>query len=208
MDDLKTFIKQIPGFTRYYLGSMLLMALLTTYKALSPYTLLLDFEKVFYSCHLWRLITCFTFAGTFGFPFVMKMFIAHFSVRDLEEEYKEKEYAEFTLLVVFCGLAGMVLSFLYGSHMLLVDPFLTSLLYIKCMKNPEQVVRFWGIPVKSAHFPWAFMLFHMLMGADPVIDLIGIGAGHSYIFCKEVLPRSHGYRPLQVPMWLKNLIQR
>jgi len=52
------------------------------------------------------------------------------------------------------------------------------------------------------------MGFHMLMGGDPIIDLIGIGAGHAYIFCKEVLPRSHGYRFLQTPMWLKNLIQR
>jgi Derlin-2/3 len=102
----------------------------------------------------------------------------------------------------------MALSFVYGSHMVLVDPFLTALLYIKCQKNPEQVVRFWGIPIKSAHFPWAFMAFHMLMGGDPIIDLIGIAAGHAYIFAREVLPRSHGYRPLDTPRWLKNFIQR
>ena len=206
MDDLKAFINQIPGFTRYFMFGLLITALGTTYKLLNPYHLILDFEKVFYSAHIWRLFTAFIFAGGLGFPFVMKMFMVHFAVRDLEEEYKERQYADFTLLISFVMLMNMLLSFIYGSHMVLLDPFIMALLYIKCQKNPDQVVRFWGIPIKSAHFPWAFMVFHMLMGSDPIIDLIGIGSGHAYIFGKEVLPRTHGYKWLETPNWLKRLI--
>jgi len=40
------------------------------------------------------------------------------------------------------------------------------------------------------------LLLGVLQGGDPIPDLIGIAAGHTYIYVRMVLPTSHGYRLL------------
>ena len=39
----------IPPVSRYYIGLVFLLSFATTYQMLSPYSLILDFDKVFYS---------------------------------------------------------------------------------------------------------------------------------------------------------------
>jgi hypothetical protein len=41
------------------------------------------------------------------------------------------------------------------------------------------------------------MALGVLQGGDLMQDLIGIAAGHTYIYIKTVLPTSHGYRVLE-----------
>jgi hypothetical protein len=45
--------------------------------------------------------------------------------------------------------------------------------------------------------PWLLIAFSMVQGGDPIKDLIGVAAGHTYIYIKTVLPGSHGYRILE-----------
>ena len=48
----------------------------------------------------------------------------------------------------------------------------------------------------------------VLTGGDPFKDLIGIAAGHTYVFLKMTLPVSHGYDVLKTPKFLENWINR
>jgi hypothetical protein len=41
--------------------------------------------------------------------------------------------------------------------------------------------------------------FHLLTGGSPWADLVGVAAGHSYIYLKMVLPESYNYDLLKTP---------
>jgi Derlin-2/3 len=67
-------------------------------------------------------------------------------------------------------------------------------------------VSIWGFPVSSGNLPWALLALSILTGGDPFHDLIGIAAGHTYIYLKMVLPVSHGYDWLKTPKFLENIV--
>ena len=46
----------------------------------------------------------------------------------------------------------------------------------------------------------------ILTGGSPFDDLIGIAAGHTYIFLKMTLPVSHGYDLLKTPNWMTRIV--
>ena len=48
MEGIKELIMQIPPITRYYTGITFFFSFCMTYKIISPYSLILDFESVFY----------------------------------------------------------------------------------------------------------------------------------------------------------------
>ena len=66
-------------------------------------------------------------------------------------------------------------------------------MYVWAKHEPDLQVALYGIPFKSEHFPWVYCAFNLITGGDVISCLIGIAAGHTYIFFKIILPRSHGY---------------
>jgi len=52
------------------------------------------------------------------------------------------------------------------------------------------------------------MLYHVLTGGNPFSDLIGVAAGHTYIYLKMVLPESHGYDLLKTPKWVELMVDK
>ena len=71
------------------------------------------------------------------------------------------------------------------------------------------MVNLWGCPVKASNLPWVLIALSLLTGGDIFKDLIGIAAGHTYIYLKLILPLSHGYNLLKTPRifetWIKRL---
>ena len=61
-------------------------------------------------------------------------------------------------------------------------------MYVWCKLEPDNTIMLWGFPVKSSNLPWVLTGLSVLMGGDPFKDLIGIAAGHTYIYLKLVLP--------------------
>ena len=66
----------------------------------------------------------------------------------------------------------------------------------------------WGFPVTSCHLPWVLMGFHLFTGGDPFTDLIGVAAGHMYIYLKTILPDSHGYDLVKTPGFMHALVAK
>ena len=48
MEDIKEAIMKIPPVSRYFIGLVFLQSFVVTYSIISPMTLILDFEYVFY----------------------------------------------------------------------------------------------------------------------------------------------------------------
>ena len=87
--------------------------------------------------------------------------------------------------------------------MVLMTAFKFSMLYVWCKNEPDRQVSLWGFPVTTGNLPWVLVAFSVLTGGDPFNDLIGIAAGHTYVYLKTVLPTSHGYDLLKTPKWVE-----
>lgn len=84
-----------------------------------------------------------------------------------------------------------------------MNAFKFSVLYVWCKNDPDKIVSIWGFPVTSGNLPWALLGLSILTGGSPMNDLIGIAAGHTYIFLKVSLPNSHGYDLLKTPKFIQ-----
>lgn len=140
-----------------------------------------------------------------GFLFTMMLLFNFFKA--CEELYKEK-YPEYLLMIVFNAFMVFVYSWVYGDYMILMSSFVFSVLYVYCKNEPDRQVSIWGFVVQSGNLPWALLGLSILTGGSPFGDLIGIAAGHTYIFLKVTLPASHGYDVLRTPKLLEDYVNR
>jgi Derlin-2/3 len=140
------FIKQVPPLTRYMVGGTFLISLLCTYKILNPYHVVLVYEDVFKRLQLWRLITTFLFAGTFGPSFLFAILMLYFTCQQVDEYFKTKP-AELLTLLFFNALCVMIFSALYGNSIVLHGSFVFSLIYTMCKLTPDMMMSIWGFPV-------------------------------------------------------------
>lgn len=80
-------------------------------------------------------------------------------------------------------------------------------MYVWCKLVPDATILLYFWPVQSKNLPWVLLAFSIITGGDPFTDLIGIAAGHSYIWLKHVIPQSHGYNFLATPRWAHDLVK-
>lgn len=56
-----------------------------------------------------------------------------------------------------------------------------------------------GFSFEGLYLPWALMAFTVLIGGNPMMDFMGVIAGHLYYFLLEVLPTTKGWNLIQTP---------
>ena len=72
--------------------------------------------------------------------------------------------------------------------------------YIFCRKNPNQQFSvLFILKLKAVHFPWFYLFFRLITGHGLTNLLIGLVAGHAYIYLKEILPLSSQKHYLETP---------
>lgn len=91
----------------------------------------------------------------------------------------------------------------YGGYLLLYQSFAFALTYVFCRKNPDQEFKVMFIlKLKAIQFPWFYLLFRLMIGHSILNLVIGLIAGHLYIYLKEVLPVTHRKQYLNTPRLL------
>lgn len=207
MSDIKAMFNSIPPFTRYYMSTVFIISFGMTYGLINPYYLLLDFESVFKKLQVWRFLSSFLFMGKFSQNFLFSLVMAYFTLTRIEDYFKNK-MADFATLVLFNMFAVTFYACIYGDYMVLTNPFIFAMSYVWCKLEPDAMVSIWGFPVQASYLPWVLIGLSLLTGGDPFKDLIGVAAGHTYIYLKLILPQSHGYNLLRTPKLIENLIKR
>jgi hypothetical protein len=98
--------------------------------------------------------------------------------------------ADFATLVLFNMFAVTFYASIYGDYMVLTNPFIFAMSYVWCKLEPDAMVILWNYPVpfKASYLPWVLIGFSLISGGDPFNDLIGVAAGHTYIYLKLILP--------------------
>ena len=207
MDDFKAYIKKVKPVSRYYIGLVLLLSFCMTYKIVSPYDVMLDWTKVREKYQVWRILTSFFFAGGFSMSFIFTMLMIYWGINSIET-YFDKRQADLATLLLFNALVTLFFAWLADDSYVMQDKFIFSLIYVWSKLVPDQPTSIWGFQFKSVNLPWVLMLYHLLTGHNPFSDLIGVAAGHTYIYLKMVLPESHGYDLIKTPKFMERFVDK
>jgi Derlin-2/3 len=81
------------------------------------------------------------------------------------------------------------------------------MVYVWGRRNSAVNMSFLGLFNFSApYLPWVLLAFSWVLGSSPLVDLLGIGAGHVYYFLSDVYPLMTGRRPLATPALVRALV--
>jgi len=208
MVSIEEWYKQMPIITRSYLTLAFLTTACCALEIISPFSVYFNARLIFRKLQVWRLFTNFFFFGHMGLDFLFHMFFLARYCRLLEEGSFRGRTADFFYMLVFGGtlltcIAPFVNIQFLGSSLTFM------MVYVWGRRNMYVNMSFLGLFNFTAPFlPWVLLLFSVMLGSSPVVDLLGIGAGHVYFFLTDVYPQISGRRLLKTPSILLALFPR
>eukprot|EP01006_Ploeotia_vitrea_P025216 TRINITY_DN58066_c0_g1_i1.p1 TRINITY_DN58066_c0_g1~~TRINITY_DN58066_c0_g1_i1.p1 ORF type:complete len:235 (+),score=92.24 TRINITY_DN58066_c0_g1_i1:48-752(+) len=206
----ETWFKTMPVVTKTYFCLAFGSTLLCTFGVISPMHLYLDFELVWKKFEIWRLFTCFIFFGKFSLPFLFSMLILTRYSTMLENGYflGNKGTAEMVFMMMFAGFVQWIVAYFWAGLYFLSSAMMFTIIYVWSRKDPYMAVSFWGFAFKAWHFPFVLTVFSMLLGASPVLNIVGIAVGHLYHYLRDIVPTYYpGWDLLQCPQFMYNLFE-
>ena len=126
----------------------------------------------------------------------------------LEQHTFAGRIADFVWMVMLCVLVLVPIPALVPSIQIpFFGPSLVfTLLYLWLRENPNANTSIMGmITMKAFYLPWGMLGMGLVMGQDPVPDLLGIVAGHLYYFLAVLHPRAGGARLIRTPDWVRGM---
>lgn len=202
--DLNDWYNSLPKVFRIVLTGLVLGPLLLRFGLLNASLFIADYEKVYKSFHLWRLITPCFLAGV-SFKWAIKLYIFYSYGKLLSETTFTGRPADeafmYFILILSCNCIGWFMGEVVYYFM-----FTNSVIYVWASCNPEVVANFYfGIKVKGAYLPWALAAWEFVIDGSP-IGFFGIVVGHIYFFLKYKWPVDFGGRDfLETPQFFKKM---
>ena len=123
----------------------------------------------------------------------------------LEEKFGRDTHGTADMLTML--LLGIVSIWLLAYFVLPASYFYGPSLVFMCIyvwsrSDPFAEVVFYGFSFKQWHTPFLFLVMGLLLGGNPVLDLVGIALGHAYFFAKDIVPRNYGRTLIWTPQWM------
>ena len=150
--------RSLPPVTRGYMTSAVAATLTVQLGLLDPSLMHLDFPSIFGSLELWRLLTNFTFFGTFSFPFVMSLFFLIRYTKELEAKRFEGRTADFLWAMAIMGAVQAVVAYVLGGLPFLSQAMLSAIVYVWSREFADTVLSVFGLfnvqaPLRPHHRP-------------------------------------------------------
>ena len=74
------------------------------------------------------------------------------------------------------------------------------MVYVWGRRNRYVQMSFLGLfSFTAPYLPWVLLIFSCMLGSSPVVDLLGMAAGHVYYFLEDVYPTMTNRRVLSTP---------
>lgn len=166
-----------------------------------PIYYIFDFESMFWKLQLWRFFTGTVFLGKFGFPWLMSLATMYMYMRNHEEIDLKGKRADFVWMLTWIVGVLFVIALALGMATVGLS-FIMAICWVWCRRNPTAMLSIYMFKFEANYFPWALVAFHLLMGMNIVDDIVGIVAGHVFIFLKDIMPKTHGKDLIPTPRWL------
>lgn len=196
----------MPPVTRSYICLSVLTTAAVALEIITPLKLYLNWVLVLEKAHIWRIFTNFLFFGNFSLDFLFHMFFLYRYCKMLETNSFRGRTADFLYMLIFGGTLLVLLSPLTSIDFL--GPSLTFMMvYVWGRRNSRQAVGFLGVlNFRAPYLPWVLLLFSFVLGSSPVMDLLGILAGHVYYYLADVYPVMAGVVLLKTPRFLQIMV--
>lgn len=202
---VEDWYKQLPVVTRGYVTFSFLTTAGCALEIITPYNIYFNAWLILQKMELWRLFTNFFFFGSLGLDFVFHMFFLVKYCKALEEGSFRSKSADFFWMLLFGGtLLTLVAPFV--NIQFLGSSLTFMMVYVWGRRHQHVNLSFLGIfNFTAPYLPWVLLGFSVILGSSPVVDLLGMVAGHAYYFLEDVYPRMTGRRPLKTPGFVKAL---
>lgn len=145
MSDVRDWFNSLPIFTRYWLLLTACLSLIGRFGIITPYTLILIYDRFIHNFEIWRAATSVFFYPlnpATGFHFMINCyFLYNYSLRLERGEYDGRP-ADYLFMLLFNWICCVVIG-LIGNIQILMDPMVLSVLYIWCQLNQDAIVNFW-----------------------------------------------------------------
>eukprot|EP00919_Chromeraceae_sp_WS-2016_P024873 GHVR01058772.1.p1 GENE.GHVR01058772.1~~GHVR01058772.1.p1 ORF type:complete len:246 (+),score=26.25 GHVR01058772.1:57-794(+) len=214
MDGLNSpevWYKSLPVITKIMLTTIFIVTVMTRFGMFSPVVLILDMDLVIKKLHVWRLFTDYLFLGSFGFPWLVNMYLfSHFSTRlENNEIFQNRGGGDYLFFIVLQMLLISALSFIlnYPTGAPMNAPSLIfAIIYYWSKREPYGFVSYYGFNIQSFQLPFALMFLNVLLGASIWTDLMGLLSAHAYFFVREVVPVEYNYDVIKCPYFIHYIV--
>ncbi|KAI9634773.1 Derlin [Dioszegia hungarica] len=189
---IEQWITGIPPVTRTWVAAAVGASILVECQLVAPVQLWFSWKAALGNMQLWRFITTFCYFGPLSLDLAFHLFFIMRYSRLLEENSFSNRRADYVFLLLLCA------AFLLAIAPLLTMPFLSSslafsLVYIWSRRNPSIKMSLFGvITITAPYLPLCLVAFSWLLqgGFQAAIgDIVGILAGHTYVFLQDYWPR-------------------
>jgi len=205
---IKEWFESLPIVTKWLLvstGSATLLSALgllqVMYLAFIPFRIYNNFE-------LWRIITPFVYLGPPSLPFLMSIVILVQYSPIVERDMFHSQVADYVWFLVVVGIPILLVAGLGMNQSFFALSLVFAIVYMYSRFNPTGRSSIWGFAFPTAYLPWALIGFNFLLGGFPLMQIVGVLAGHIYFYIKNVWPARGGYDFLQVPQFMYSLFPR
>lgn len=201
----------LPPITKFWFTACGLTTLGYHASLVNPRSLMLSWSIVRARWEAWRVATNFFFLGKLSLGFAMRMvMIATYGVALERASFTGVDgTADFLTFLLFGVVALAPLELVAPSiaQAFYGDSLIFMCLYMWSRENPRARVSIMGVVrVGAFYFPWAMLAMTVLMGGDPVPDLLGIVVGHAYYFFSRLYPLRYGCRPIiRTPQFVRSI---
>ena len=209
---LEEWYSSMPVVTRTYLTLSFVTTAGCALELISPFSVYFNARLIVQKFQVWRIFTNFFFFGSLGLDFLFHIFFLSRYCRLLEEGSFRNRSADFLWMLIVGG--ALLTCIAPCVHIQFLGSSLTFMMvYVWGRRNETVNMSFLGLfQFHAPWLPWVLLAFSFLLGSSPVVDLLGMVAGHVYYFLEDVYPSMttrvcppNGRRLLKTPGAIKAL---
>lgn len=202
---VEEWYSQLPIITRSYVTLSFLTTAGCALEVITPFNVYFNARLIFQKLELWRLLTNFLYFGSLGLDFVFHMFFLLKYSKALEEGSFRGRSADFLWMLIIGATQLMVLA-PFVNVQFLGASLTYMMVYVWSRRHPYVQLSFLGLFAFTApYLPWVLLAFSVMIGSSPVVDILGMVAGHVYYFLEDVYPQMSGRHLLSTPAFIKAL---
>ena len=170
-----------------------------------------NWEAIKDNFEIWRLLTSFCYCGIFEFPTLISIYM----LLNFSKQYESggpfntgagggtADYAFMLIVGYLMILLGKpITDLVWPTGVTFTKNLVYFVVYVWSKRHPEANSSIWGIPIKGAMLPFAYLGLSVVIGA-PYRDMVhGYALAHIYYFMIEVVPNVYGKDILVTPAFL------
>lgn len=162
----KHWFESLPIITKWWFGLALALTLFGNLGFVSPAKLIFSLNEITSKFEVWRILSCFCYAGGFSFPtLICLIMLVQFSNRyETGIPYNTGGgggTADYAFALVFCMITMLITGPLVSTCLvylptLYTDNMVFAVVYIWSKRNPTSEASIWGFPINAKFFPFVF----------------------------------------------------